>query len=166
MPIGPTHRPNLPRCEPSLKRQRPNVVDDLADVKSWSLCRFSPVILSQSHGIFRLLHFSPNQEPFPIVSQLKSSSTSRGQTTTNDHNNDQQPNQTKLLPSPQQQQQQQQQHLIMSEERKVALITGITGQDGSYLAELLLSKGYTVSCSARLMSLMLCSAACCRSGSV
>ncbi|MGI5058558.1 GDP-mannose 4,6-dehydratase [Treponema pectinovorum] len=29
-------------------------------------------------------------------------------------------------------------------ERKVALITGITGQDGSYLAELLLSKGYEV----------------------
>ncbi|XP_046854755.1 GDP-mannose 4,6 dehydratase-like [Xenia sp. Carnegie-2017] len=28
--------------------------------------------------------------------------------------------------------------------RKVALITGITGQDGSYLAELLLSKGYMV----------------------
>jgi GDPmannose 4,6-dehydratase len=28
--------------------------------------------------------------------------------------------------------------------RKVALITGINGQDGSYLAELLLSKGYTV----------------------
>ena len=27
---------------------------------------------------------------------------------------------------------------------KVALITGITGQDGSYLAELLLSKGYNV----------------------
>ena len=27
---------------------------------------------------------------------------------------------------------------------KVALITGITGQDGSYLAELLLSKGYAV----------------------
>lgn len=27
---------------------------------------------------------------------------------------------------------------------KVALITGITGQDGSYLAELLISKGYTV----------------------
>ena len=26
--------------------------------------------------------------------------------------------------------------------KKVALITGITGQDGSYLAELLLSKGY------------------------
>ena len=25
-----------------------------------------------------------------------------------------------------------------------ALITGITGQDGSYLAELLLEKGYTV----------------------
>lgn len=28
--------------------------------------------------------------------------------------------------------------------RKVALITGISGQDGSYLAELLLSKGYKV----------------------
>ena len=27
---------------------------------------------------------------------------------------------------------------------KVALITGITGQDGSYLAELLLDKGYDV----------------------
>ena len=27
---------------------------------------------------------------------------------------------------------------------KVALITGITGQDGSYLSELLLSKGYKV----------------------
>ena len=27
---------------------------------------------------------------------------------------------------------------------KVALITGVTGQDGSYLAELLLSKGYEV----------------------
>ena len=33
----------------------------------------------------------------------------------------------------------------MSEDRKVALITGITGQDGSYLAELLLEKGYEVS---------------------
>eukprot|EP00957_Ditylum_brightwellii_P208005 15355487-Ditylum_brightwellii.AAC.1 len=30
------------------------------------------------------------------------------------------------------------------EERKVALVTGITGQDGSYLTELLLEKGYTV----------------------
>lgn len=29
-------------------------------------------------------------------------------------------------------------------QRKVALITGITGQDGSYLAELLISKGYMV----------------------
>ena len=29
-------------------------------------------------------------------------------------------------------------------ERKVALITGITGQDGSYLAELLSEKGYDV----------------------
>src|SRR5437879_8993095 len=28
---------------------------------------------------------------------------------------------------------------------KTALITGITGQDGSHLAELLLAKGYTVS---------------------
>lgn len=32
----------------------------------------------------------------------------------------------------------------MSHEGKVALITGITGQDGSYLAEFLLEKGYTV----------------------
>jgi GDPmannose 4,6-dehydratase len=32
----------------------------------------------------------------------------------------------------------------MSDTRKVALITGITGQDGSYLAELLLAKGYEV----------------------
>ncbi len=32
----------------------------------------------------------------------------------------------------------------MSHTHKVALITGITGQDGSYLAELLLEKGYTV----------------------
>lgn len=29
---------------------------------------------------------------------------------------------------------------IQSTKKKVALITGITGQDGSYLAELLLSK--------------------------
>ena len=32
----------------------------------------------------------------------------------------------------------------MTETRKTALITGITGQDGSYLAELLLEKGYEV----------------------
>ena len=32
----------------------------------------------------------------------------------------------------------------MSEQPKVALITGVTGQDGSYLAELLLEKGYIV----------------------
>ena len=32
----------------------------------------------------------------------------------------------------------------MPETKKVALITGVTGQDGSYLAELLLSKGYEV----------------------
>jgi len=31
-----------------------------------------------------------------------------------------------------------------SKKNKIALITGITGQDGSYLAELLLNKGYTV----------------------
>lgn len=30
------------------------------------------------------------------------------------------------------------------ERRKVALIVGITGQDGSYLTELLLKKGYEV----------------------
>jgi GDPmannose 4,6-dehydratase len=29
-------------------------------------------------------------------------------------------------------------------DRKVALITGVTGQDGSYLADLLLAKGYDV----------------------
>ncbi len=29
-------------------------------------------------------------------------------------------------------------------DRKVALITGITGQDGSYLAELLLEKDYKI----------------------
>src|SRR5574344_1612888 len=29
-------------------------------------------------------------------------------------------------------------------EKKIALITGITGQDGSYLAEFLLDKGYEV----------------------
>ena len=28
--------------------------------------------------------------------------------------------------------------------KKVALITGVTGQDGSYLTEILLSKGYEV----------------------
>ena len=32
----------------------------------------------------------------------------------------------------------------MKESKKVALITGITGQDGSYLCELLLEKDYTV----------------------
>jgi GDPmannose 4,6-dehydratase len=32
----------------------------------------------------------------------------------------------------------------MAADRKVALITGVTGQDGSYLAELLLAKGYVV----------------------
>ncbi len=32
----------------------------------------------------------------------------------------------------------------MAEKKKTALITGVTGQDGSYLAELLLEKGYVV----------------------
>ena len=32
----------------------------------------------------------------------------------------------------------------MENKNKVAFITGITGQDGSYLAELLLEKGYEV----------------------
>jgi GDPmannose 4,6-dehydratase len=32
----------------------------------------------------------------------------------------------------------------MNTQNKVALITGITGQDGAYLAELLLNKGYVV----------------------
>jgi GDP-mannose 4,6-dehydratase len=32
----------------------------------------------------------------------------------------------------------------VKDSKKLALITGITGQDGSYLAELLLEKGYTV----------------------
>src|SRR5437667_12512063 len=33
---------------------------------------------------------------------------------------------------------------LANNEMKKALVTGITGQDGSYLTELLLSKGYTV----------------------
>ena len=32
----------------------------------------------------------------------------------------------------------------MTTNSKVALITGVTGQDGSYLAEFLIEKGYTV----------------------
>jgi GDPmannose 4,6-dehydratase len=32
----------------------------------------------------------------------------------------------------------------MEEKRKIAFITGVNGQDGSYLAELLLEKGYEV----------------------
>ncbi|CAN5260171.1 hypothetical protein BH24PSE2_BH24PSE2_18990 [soil metagenome] len=31
-----------------------------------------------------------------------------------------------------------------AESRKVALITGVTGQDGAYLADFLLTKGYEV----------------------
>ena len=34
--------------------------------------------------------------------------------------------------------------MVAMSNRKQALITGITGQDGSYLAELLLEKGYAV----------------------
>ena len=36
--------------------------------------------------------------------------------------------------------------------KNVALITGITGQDGSYLAELLLEKGYDSSFGFRMSS--------------
>jgi GDPmannose 4,6-dehydratase len=36
------------------------------------------------------------------------------------------------------------QHIGDPNEKKRALLTGITGQDGSYLAELLLNKGYEV----------------------
>ena len=32
----------------------------------------------------------------------------------------------------------------MTQEKKIALITGVTGQDGAYLSELLLNKGYEV----------------------
>ena len=32
----------------------------------------------------------------------------------------------------------------MAQKNKVALITGVTGQDGAYLARLLLDKGYVV----------------------
>ena len=39
---------------------------------------------------------------------------------------------------------------------KVALITGITGQDGAYLAELLLEKGYIVHGIKRRASLIIC----------
>jgi GDP-mannose 4,6 dehydratase len=43
---------------------------------------------------------------------------------------------------------------MATEDRKVALVTGITGQDGSYLAEFLLEKGYTVSSASILRSLV------------
>src|SRR6266567_7377147 len=43
----------------------------------------------------------------------------------------------------------------MKESKKVALITGITGQDGSYLSELLPEKGYTVHGIVRRTSKML-----------
>ena len=38
--------------------------------------------------------------------------------------------------------------------KKIALITGITGQDGSYLAELLLKKKYEVHCLIRRSSII------------
>ncbi len=44
--------------------------------------------------------------------------------------------------------------MIISYSMKIAFITGITGQDGSYLAELLLSKGYVVYGSVRRTSLL------------
>jgi GDPmannose 4,6-dehydratase len=37
-------------------------------------------------------------------------------------------------------------------DRKVALITGVTGQDGAYLAEFLLRKGYVVHGVKKMMS--------------
>ena len=37
--------------------------------------------------------------------------------------------------------------------KKVALITGVTGQDGAYLAELLIDKGYVVHGTKRRSSL-------------
>src|SRR5574341_182637 len=43
----------------------------------------------------------------------------------------------------------------MAKRKKVALITGITGQDGSYLAEFLLKKGYQVYGTVRKTSHML-----------
>ncbi|MFH1749936.1 MAG: GDP-mannose 4,6-dehydratase [bacterium] len=42
----------------------------------------------------------------------------------------------------------------MSKKQKKALVTGITGQDGSYLAELLLSKGYEVHSIVRRVSIL------------
>ncbi len=42
-----------------------------------------------------------------------------------------------------------------SDRRRVALITGITGQDGSYLAEFLLEKGYEVT-TANISQFTLC----------
>jgi GDPmannose 4,6-dehydratase len=35
-------------------------------------------------------------------------------------------------------------HILTNQNRKVALITGVTGQDGAYLSELLLAEGYEV----------------------
>ena len=42
--------------------------------------------------------------------------------------------------------------IMNSQKDKIALITGINGQDGSYLAEYLLKKGYTVHGTKRLAS--------------
>ncbi len=40
----------------------------------------------------------------------------------------------------------------MADDRKTALIFGISGQDGAYLADLLLRKGYTVHGTSRELS--------------
>ncbi len=40
--------------------------------------------------------------------------------------------------------------------KKTALITGITGQDGSYLSEFLLDKGYTGSTTITIPSIATC----------
>jgi len=44
---------------------------------------------------------------------------------------------------------------MSTKQQKVALITGITGQDGSYLAEFLLEKGYVVHGIKRRASLLI-----------
>ena len=45
-------------------------------------------------------------------------------------------------------------HYLRLMKRKTALITGVTGQDGAYLAELLLAKGYEVHGMKRRSSLL------------
>lgn len=50
---------------------------------------------------------------------------------------------------------------IAPDERKRALVTGITGQDGAYLTELLLSKGALGAAAAVWCSVLLASIICC-----